>query len=149
MRFVLSPGRTPSACGWPGGSHQVAELRRGYPSRPDHPKRRGRGGPRRPSTSGPPDPGAGPEPEPRPVGRIRRFHGEVALSDPRRPIPELTKIVDEVIGRLAQQTDVRLHVTVQVEAEHAAEAGFTDDTVRTISENAKTLRFRDFGWEKE
>jgi hypothetical protein len=73
----------------------------------------------------------------------------VSLSDPRRPIPELTKIVDEVIDRLAQQTDVRLKVTLQVEAEHSAADGFADDTVRTISENAKTLRFKDFGWEKE
>jgi len=96
-----------------------------------------------------PGPDAGPSPEQPRVARVRRFHGEVTLSDPRRPIPELTKIVDEVIGRLAQQTDVRLHVTVQVEAEHASDAGFTDDTVRTISENAKTLRFKDFGWEKE
>jgi hypothetical protein len=96
-----------------------------------------------------PEPTAGTEPLKPPVARVRRFHGEVALADPRRPIPELTKIVDEVIGRLAQQTDVRLHVTVQVEAEHSAADGFTDDTVRTISENAKTLRFRDFGWEKE
>ena len=93
----------------------------------------------------PPGPGQGPEP----VRRVRRFHGEVSLGDPRRPIPELTKIVDEVIDRLAQQTDVRLHVTLQVEAEHAAADGFADDTVRTISENAKTLRFKDFGWEKE
>ena len=108
-----------------------------------------------------PDPLPGTEPKPVPeptagitllkptVARVRRFHGEVGLADPRRPIPELTKIVDEVIGRLAQQTDVRLHVTVQVEAEHASDAGFSDDTVRTISENAKTLRFKDFGWEKE
>jgi hypothetical protein len=44
---------------------------------------------------------------------------------------------------------VRLHVTVQVEAEHASDTGFADDTVRTISENAKTLRFKDFGWDKE
>jgi hypothetical protein len=96
-----------------------------------------------------PGPDAGPGPEPPCAIRIRRFHGEVALADPRRPILELTKIVDEIIGRLAQQTDVRLHVTVQVEAEHASDAGFTDDTVRTNSENAKTLRFKDFGWETE
>lgn len=95
----------------------------------------------------PPPPGPGPGPEP--VRRVRRFHGEVSLGDPRRPIPELTKIVDEVIDRLAQQTDVRLKVTLQVEAEHAAADGFADDTVRTISENAKTLRFKDFGWDKE
>jgi hypothetical protein len=97
----------------------------------------------------PPKPPPGPGPGPEPVRRVRRFHGDVSLGDPRRPIPEFTKIVDEVIGRLAQQTDVRLHVTVQIEAEHSAADGFTDDTVRTISENAKTLRFKDFGWDKE
>lgn len=106
-----------------------------------------------------PDPLPGLEPSPalplvadteqQPTKRIKRFHGEVALGDPRRPIPELTKIVDEVINRLAQQTDVRLRITLQVEAEHSADDGFADETVRTISENAKTLRFKDFGWEQE
>jgi hypothetical protein len=61
----------------------------------------------------------------------------------------LTKIVDEVVDRLAQQTDVRLRVTVSIEADHEGEDGFADETVRTISENAKTLRFRDFRWDKE
>ncbi len=55
----------------------------------------------------------------------------------------------DVVGRLAQQTDVSLRVSVTVEADHKGTDGFTDDTVRTISENAKTLRFKDFGWEKE
>jgi predicted AAA+ superfamily ATPase len=90
-----------------------------------------------------------PQPQLQATRRIKRFHGEYALSDPRRPIPELTKVVDEVINRLAQQTDVRLRITLQVEAEHLADDGFPDDAVRTISENAKTLRFRDFGWDKD
>ena len=34
-------------------------------------------------------------------------------------------------------------------SDHAAADGFSDDTVRTISENAKTLRFKDFSWERE
>ncbi len=100
-----------------------------------------------PETTTPPP--TDPHPQPEATQRIKRFHGEVSLGDPRRPIPELTKIVDEVIDRLAQQTDVRLRVTVQIEADHSADEGFTDDTVRTISENAKTLRFKDFIWEKE
>ena len=79
----------------------------------------------------------------------RRFHGEVVLPDGRRPTPDFIKVVDEVIDRLAQQTDVRLRVTIEIDAEHAAESGFSDDTIRTISENAKTLRFRDFRWEKD
>ncbi len=95
-----------------------------------------------------PKPEPGPGPGPKPGRRVKRFQGQVRLNDPRRPIPELTKIVDEVIDRLAQQTDVQLHVTLQVEAEHLAGEGFTEATVRTISENAKTLRF-EFDWEKE
>jgi hypothetical protein len=97
----------------------------------------------------PPPPPSGAGSEPPMVKRIKRFHGEVSLGDPHRPIPELTKIVDEVVGRLAQQSDVRLRVTLQIEADHTGDDGFTDDTVRTISENAKTLRFKDFGWDKE
>jgi len=92
--------------------------------------------------------GPGPGPGPKPVRRVKRFLGEIRLNDPRRPIPELTKIVDEVIDRLAQQTDVQLRVSLRVEAEHSAGDGFAEDTVRTISENAKTLHF-EFDWEKE
>jgi hypothetical protein len=32
---------------------------------------------------------------------------------------------------------------------HQGTDGFADDTVHTMSESAKTLRFRDFGWAKE
>jgi hypothetical protein len=95
-------------------------------------------------------PGPGPTPPAAPpVARVARFHGEAVLADPGTPIPELQKIVAEVIGPLAAQTDVRLTVRIDIEAEHRADAGFTDQTVRTVSENAKTLRFRDFGFEKE
>jgi hypothetical protein len=95
-------------------------------------------------------PGPGPTPPAAPpVARVARFHGEAVLADPGTPIPELQKIVSEVIGPLAAQTDVRLTVRIDIEAEHRADAGFTDQTVRTVSENAKTLRFRDFGFEKE
>jgi len=66
---------------------------------------------------------------PRAVHRARRRRprlpraGEASLADPRRPIPELTRVVDEVVGRLAQQTDVRLRVSVSIEAEHAGQDG--------------------------
>ncbi|MBA2719231.1 MAG: ATP-binding protein [Chloroflexi bacterium] len=100
-------------------------------------------------------PGSGPGPGPSdppvapPVLRVAKFHGQAVLADPRTPIPELQKIVAEIIGPLAAQTDVSLTVRIEIEAEHRAEAGFTDQTVRTVSENAKTLRLRDFGFEKE
>ena len=98
----------------------------------------------------PPLPGPAPvSPVPPPAPRVARFHGEAVLADPRTPIPELQKIVAEIIGPLAAQTDVSLTVRIEVEAEHRAETGFGDQTVRTVSENARTLRFRDFGFEKD
>jgi hypothetical protein len=90
-----------------------------------------------------------PEPGPPEATSVRRFHGEASLSDPRTPIPELQKIVAEIIGPLAAQTDVSLRVRIDIEAEHRAADGFSDQTVRTVSENAKTLRFRDFGFDKD
>jgi hypothetical protein len=57
--------------------------------------------------------------------------------------------VAEVINPLASQTEVSLTVRVEIEAQHRTEEGFSDQTVRTVSENAKTLRFRDFGFEKD
>jgi hypothetical protein len=81
--------------------------------------------------------------------RVARFHADAVLADPRTPFPELQKIVAEVIGPLAAQTDVSLSVHVEIDAEHRAETGFDDQTVRTVSENARTLRLRDFGFEKD
>ena len=49
-----------------------------------------------------------------------------------------TKIVDRVVGRLAQQTDVSLRVSLTVKAEQNGPDGRADDTVRTISEGAQT-----------
>jgi hypothetical protein len=76
------------------------------------------------------------------------FHGELTLSDPRRPLPELTRVVSEVVDRLAQDANVRLEITFQVDATQSSPEGFGEDTVRTISENAKTLRLK-FDWEKD
>jgi hypothetical protein len=84
---------------------------------------------------------------PPPDGRIRRFEGEVSLAEPGRPLPELTKIVDEVIARLAQDPDVELELTLQIKASHDGN-GFSDDMVRTITENGRQLKIRS-EWEKD
>jgi predicted AAA+ superfamily ATPase len=86
-------------------------------------------------------------PPPPPDGRIRRFEGEVTLAEPGRPLPELTKIVDEVIARLAQDPDVELDLTLHITATHDRD-GFSDDMVRTITENARQLKMRS-EWEKD
>jgi hypothetical protein len=98
-----------------------------------------------PGGDGPPPP----PPPPPPPGRYRRFEGSASLGDPKRPLPELSKLVDEVINRLAQDLEVHLEVSLQIEAKHAGADGFTEDQIRTVTENAKTLKMRDIHWEKE
>jgi hypothetical protein len=71
------------------------------------------------------------------------------LADPCTPFPELEKLVKEIIGPLATQPDVTLTVRVDIEASHAGAGGFSDHTIRTVSENARTLRLRKFDFEKE
>ena len=93
-------------------------------------------------------PGPSPAPAPSPA-RVARFSGEAVLADPCTPFPELEKLVKEIIGPLATQPDVTLTVRVEIEGSHAGPAGFSDQTIRTVSENARTLRLRKFDFEKE
>jgi hypothetical protein len=94
-------------------------------------------------------PGAGPGPGPLPPARVSRFSGEAVLADACTPFPELEKLVKEIIGPLATQPDVTLTVRVEIEASHGGAGGFSDQTIRTVSENSRTLRLRKFDFEKE
>ena len=53
-----------------------------------------------------------------------------------------------MISRLAGLADVSVNVRVDIEASSDGE-GFSDATVRTVTENAKTLRFSTAGFEEE
>jgi predicted AAA+ superfamily ATPase len=77
----------------------------------------------------------------------RRFYGSLEL-DPSRPTPQFSQVADEVISRLAGLADVDVKVRVDIEAVSNGE-GFSDATVRTVTENAKTLRFSNAGFEEE
>jgi len=77
----------------------------------------------------------------------RRFYGSIQL-DPARPTPQFSQVADEVISRLAGLADVSVKVRVDIEASSDGE-GFSDATVRTVTENAKTLKFSNAGFEEE
>lgn len=81
---------------------------------------------------------------PRPM---RRFHGTVDL-DATRPTPQFSQVAEEVVARLAGLSNARVRVRVDIEATADSE-GFTDSTVRTVTENAHTLKFTDAGFEEE
>jgi hypothetical protein len=88
------------------------------------------------------------EPEPlaeAPVPMLRRFHGSVSL-DPARTGRDAGRIADEVLSHLTPVKGARVTVTLEIQAE--APDGVPENVVRTVTENCKTLKFRDSGFEE-
>ena len=81
-------------------------------------------------------------PEPK---KDTRFFMSVRL-DNTRVIRDLQKYLDEVISHLSSVDECDVEINLEVSA-HATE-GFPQGTVRTVSENCRTLRVDDFGFEK-
>ena len=94
----------------------------------------------------PPGPGPGPDPPPQPKGRPKRFHGRVSL-DAARVGLDASRIAEEVIAHLTGQVGADLSVALEIEA--VIPDGAPDHVVRTVTENARTLKFDDHGFEKE
>ena len=79
--------------------------------------------------------------------RMRRFHGTVDL-DATRPTPQFSQVAEEVVARLAGLPNAQVRVRVDIEASADGD-GFNESTVRTVTENARTLKFADAGFEEE
>jgi superfamily II DNA or RNA helicase len=73
-----------------------------------------------------------------------RFYGTVRL-DPERFGRDLNRLYQEVIQHLAAPDGVDLEITVEICA--AKKEGFPDTTARIVSENARTLKFNESGFE--
>lgn len=106
----------------------------------------------------PPSPGPGLNPQPAPapdpvpssllqLGRsLHRFHGTVSL-DSARVGRDASRIADEVIAHLAGQVGAVVTVTLEIEAR--IPSGASDQIVRTVTENSRTLKFTSHGFESE
>ena len=103
----------------------------------------------------PPGPSSGPGPSPRPgltpsppppERRLRRYHGTVSL-DPACVGRDASRIAEEVIAHLAGQVGAEVTVTLEIEARFPD--GATDQIVRTVTENSRTLKFTSHGFEAE
>jgi hypothetical protein len=95
----------------------------------------------------PPGPGPGPvPPTPPEAGKPKRFHGTVEL-DPTRVGRDAGRIADEVISHLSGLVGADVKVTLEIEAE--IPNGAPDNVVRTVTENSRTLKFKNQGFEKE
>ena len=98
-----------------------------------------------------PDPGEGSEPGAPPpdkptATRPVRFHGTVLL-DSARAGRDAGRIAEEVISHLSGLVGAKVTVTLEIEAE--VPSGTPDHVVRTVTENSRTLKFTNHGFEKE
>jgi hypothetical protein len=83
---------------------------------------------------------------PKPATLPRRFHGSVAL-DTARVGRDAGKIAEEVVAHLAGLVGADVTVTLEIQAE--VPSGAPDNVVRTVTENCRTLKFSDHGFEKD
>jgi len=75
----------------------------------------------------------------------RRFHGTVTL-EATRVGRDAGRIADEVISHLAGLVGADVNVTLEISAD--VQNGVPDKVVRTVTENCRTLKFKDHGFEE-
>jgi hypothetical protein len=93
--------------------------------------------------------GEEPPPEPGPVKGDRkphRFYGVVAV-DPVRMSRDAGQVAEEVVKHLAGLVDSDVDVRIEITA--SSDDGFEDEVVRTVTENARTLKFDQHGFETD
>jgi hypothetical protein len=89
-----------------------------------------------------PPAGSGPAAPPTPSNT--RFFGTVRL-DPERFGRDINRLYQEVIQHLAAPDGADLEITVEITA--SKKDGFPDDKTRIVSQNARTLKFDQYGFE--
>jgi predicted AAA+ superfamily ATPase len=105
-----------------------------------------------PGESTPPrQPGAGPgQPQPSSLSpaapKARRYFGTVTL-DPNRVARDAGRIAEEVIAHLGALPNATVQVTLEISAD--VPAGVPDQVVRIVTENSRTLRFDNHGFEQD
>lgn len=76
----------------------------------------------------------------------RRFYGTVVV-DPARAGRDAGRIADEVIAHLVGQLGAEVTVTIEIQAN--LPSGASDQLVRIVTENSRTLKFTSLGFESE
>ena len=85
-------------------------------------------------------------PAPTPTPLAKRYHGSVTL-DPTRVGRDASQVGDEVIAHLAGLLGADVKLTLEIEAN--IPDGAPENVVRTVTENSRTLKFDDSGFETE
>lgn len=91
------------------------------------------------------DAGGGPTVVEPPAPVLNRFHGSVQL-DPVRLGRDASRIAEEVIQHLSGIVGANVEITLEVHAE--LPEGASEKLVRDVTENCRTLRFSNYGFEE-
>ena len=75
-----------------------------------------------------------------------RFYGSIELDAKDRFLSNLNTIDENIIKHLRQLNNSQVKIIIEIDAKH--HDGFSDDIMRTIKENANTLKFKIFGFEE-
>jgi predicted AAA+ superfamily ATPase len=96
-----------------------------------------------PTPPGPTPPGPVP-PGPTPTPKPHAFHGNVTINASTAKM-RLVEVADEIIAVLATDPNAEVKVTVEIQVNFPN--GVSDQTKRAVSENARTLGFKNADWE--
>ena len=77
---------------------------------------------------------------------LRRFHGSAKI-DATRLSRDVDVIASSVLQHLAGLLDAKVKVTIEIEAE--IPSGVPENVVRTVTENCRTLKFENQGFEED
>lgn len=98
-----------------------------------------------PVPPGPVPPGPGPAPPgPAPTPKSHAFHGNVDINASTAKM-RLVQVAEEIIAVLATDPDADVKVTMEIQV--GFPSGASDQTKRAVTENAKTLGFKNADWE--
>jgi predicted AAA+ superfamily ATPase len=81
-----------------------------------------------------------------PTPKLSRFHGSVPV-DPLRLGRDAARIAEEVVQHLTGLVGADVQITIEIHADLPDGAG--DKLVRDVTENCRTLKFTDYGFEQE
>ncbi len=83
-------------------------------------------------------------PGPPPTPKARAFHGNVAINVSTAKM-RLVQVAEEIIAVLAADPNADVTVTLEIQANFPS--GASDQTKRAVTENARTLNFKNADWE--
>jgi hypothetical protein len=90
--------------------------------------------------------GTQPEPKAVPEALPRRFHGSKQL-DPMRLSRDAGQVADEVVQHITKLVGAKVDVTLEIRAD--IPEGAPESVIRTVTENCRTLHFKDHGFEEK